>query len=290
MTQETFVGRPDPSKAGALSRELEGMGLRARDVPHSIFSYAGNGITATLYRSGKFVVQGMQAQALGRRLLGEAAPPPPAEDEAVIGTDESGKGDYFGPLVVAAVYVSPKGRSEMREGEVDDSKKLSDTTIQRLAGAIQEKLPHAIVRLDPASYNARYQKEGNLNRLLASLHAQAILELAKKTRCRKVLTDQFGDESLVRLALGADAKRFDLRQRPRAEEDPAVAAASILARNEFVRGMRELSQEFAVDLPLGAGPEVEQAARKFLNIHGRAKLGQVAKLHFKTTQKFDNLF
>lgn len=290
MTQETFVGKPDPAKAGTISRELEAQGLRSRDVPHAVFSYFGNGIAATLYRSGKFVVQGTNAEAFGRKLLGEAMPAPVKDDEAVIGTDESGKGDYFGPLVVAAVYVSPKGRAEMRAGEVDDSKKLSDSTIERLAGAIQAKLPHAIVSLPPTEYNRRYQEEGNLNRLLAKQHAEAILQLAKKTRCRKVLTDQFGDESLVRVALGAEAKRFDLRQRPRAEEDPAVAAASILARREFVRGLRELSQEHAVDLPLGAGPEVENAARRFLNIHGRGKLGQVAKLHFKTTQKFDNLF
>ena len=291
MTQETFVGRADPGKVREMALRLETEGMVPRDVQSAIFSYAGNGLTVTLYNSGKLVVQGAGAEAFGSGLLGQtvrASEMPP--EEAVIGTDESGKGDYFGPLVVAAVYVAPKERTKMRAGEVDDSKKLSDATIRRLAGAIQEKLPHAVVSLPPSDYNRRYQETGNLNKLLAALHAQAILEVAGKVRARKVLTDQFGDESLVRTALGKEAKRFDLRQRPRAEEDPAVAAASILARDAFVRGMKQLEQAWALDLPFGAGDDVDRAARRFLEIHGRGKLGEVAKLHFKTTQKIGGLF
>lgn len=288
MTQETFVGRADPSRVRQMALRLEAEGMTSREVQSAIFSYAGNGLTVTLYNSGKLVVQGVGAEGYGSGLLGQAirkAGHPP--EEAVIGTDESGKGDYFGPLTVAAVFVSPRERTKMRAGEIDDSKKLSDTTIRRLAGAIQEKLPHAVLALPPTEYNRRYREVGNLNKLLAELHGQAILEVAKKVRCRRVLTDQFGDESLVRLALGKEAKRFDLRQRPRAEGDPAVAAASILAREAFVRGMRALEGEYAVDLPLGAGEDVERAALRFLEIHGRGKLGHVAKLHFKTTQKIE---
>lgn len=290
MTQETFVGRADPAKVREIATQLEAAGMISREIPYSIFSYVGKGIAATLYNSGKFVVQGTGAAEFGQRLLGQTVSKKAKPEEEVIGTDESGKGDYFGPLVVAAVYVSAPERVQMRMGEVDDSKKLSDVTIQRVAGALRAKVPHAIVALDPVDYNRRYTQFGNLNPLLAALHAQAILDLAKQVSCRHVLTDQFGNESLIRTALGEKAKEFKLDQRPRAEEDVAVAAASILARDEVLKRMKALSEEIAVDLPLGAGLEVEKAGREVLRLHGKEGLPKVAKIHFKTTQKISNLF
>ncbi|HET6204056.1 MAG TPA: ribonuclease HIII [Planctomycetota bacterium] len=292
MAQETFVGKFDPARARDLADRLAAEGFAPRTVPHALVAATRPDLVVTLYGTGKIVVQGAAARAFGARLAG-AVPLPEtgaALGPEVIGTDESGKGDYFGPLVAAAVYASPRQREEMARGEVDDSKKLSDETVARLAGAIGRTLPNAVVALLPEEYNRRYEEAGNVNRLLASLHAEAILRVARRVRCRRVLTDAFGDASLVRGALGAAASRFDLHQRPRAEEDPAVAAASILARDAFVRGLARLSEEFAIDLPKGAGGEVDAAARRFVAIHGPDALRRVAKVHFKTTGKISRLF
>ncbi len=292
MTQETFVGKFDPARARELADRLAGEGFAPRTLPHALVAATRPDLAVTLYGSGKLVVQGAEARAFGSRLA-EAVPVPrraAALDPDAIGTDESGKGDYVGPLVVAAAYATPRQRSAMARGEVDDSKKLSDETVARLAGAISKTLPHALVALSPEEYNRTYAQAGNVNRLLASLHAEAILRVSRRVACRRVLTDAFGDASLVRGALGAAAERFDLHQRPRAEEDPAVAAASILARDGFLRGLAALSEEFAVDLPKGAGEEVDAAARRFVSIHGPEALRRVAKVHFKTTGKIGRLF
>ena len=292
MTQETFVGRFDPAHARALADRLSAEGFAFRTVEHALVAASRDDLVVTLYRSGKVVVQGRDARAFGARLTGVAPPPEraAAADPETIGTDESGKGDYFGPLVVAAVYANRKQRLEMARGEVRDSKTLSDETIRRLAAAVRKTLPNTVVSLSPDEYNRVYEKVGNVNRVLASLHAEAILRVSRRVKCRRVLTDEFGDPSLVRGALGKAADRFELHQRPRAEEDPAVAAASILARDAFVTALRRLSGEFAVDLPKGAGEDVDEAARRFLRIHGAKALPRVAKVHFKTTQKLGRLF
>jgi ribonuclease HIII len=292
VTQETFVGKLDPARAADLKERLSREGFRFRAIEHAVLAGVREGLSVALYGSGKLVVQGIGAREFAERALGVeaiAAPAPsPAED--VIGTDESGKGDYFGPLVVAAVYADPRARAAMARGEVDDSKKLSDETVRRLAAAIREKLPNAVVSLSPEEYNRAWESARNANRLLASLHAEAIVRVSRRVRCRRVLTDAFGDASLVRGALGPVAARFELRQRPRAESDPAVAAASILARDAFLAAMNALSEEFAVDLPLGAGENVDDAGRRFLRLHGAEALRRVAKLHFKNTQKLGRLF
>jgi len=292
MTQETFVGKLDPAQAGDLRDRLAAEGFRFRTIEHAALAAVREGLSVALYRTGKLVVQGIGAREFAERILGaeSIASPAAAAGEDVIGTDESGKGDYFGPLVVAAVYAVPKERAAMARGEVDDSKKLSDETVRRLAAAIRDRLPHAVVSLSAEEYNRAWERERNANRVLASLHAEAILRVGRRVKCRRVLTDAFGDASLLRHALGPAASRFELRQRPRAESDPAVAAASILARDAFVAAMRALSEEFAVDLPLGAGEEVDGAARRLVGLHGPDALRRAAKVHFKNTQKLGRLF
>ena len=201
-----------------------------------------------------------------------------------IGIDESGKGDYFGPLVIAAVFVDATTQSELTLMNVRDSKKISDGRILDIAPDIRLICPHSIIAIDPQRYNELYEKIRNLNCLLAWGHAKALETLLEKVSCGRAIADQFGNEQLILDALQKKGRTVTLEQRHKAESDLAVAAASILARAEFLFRLRYLSDEIGTMLPKGASPAVELAGRMIVKKHGEERLGSVAKLHFRTTQ------
>ncbi|MGD0781987.1 MAG: ribonuclease HIII [Candidatus Aminicenantales bacterium] len=213
---------------------------------------------------------------------------PPASGH--IGTDESGKGDYFGPLVIAGFYGPDDQGPVLREMGVRDSKALSDNRVRDIAASLRKAYVHSIVVVGPEKYNELYEKLRNLNKLLAWGHARVIENILDRIDCAQAVTDQFGDERFVLNALMRKGRTIELIQRPRGEEDAAVAAASILARAEFVRRLEDLSTEWGVDLHKGAGPPVEAAAAVFLRRHGAAALPKVAKMHFKITERVLRLF
>ena len=201
-----------------------------------------------------------------------------------IGIDESGKGDYFGPLVIAAVFVDATTQRELALMQARDSKKLSDGRILEMAPDIKTICPHSVIAIGPQKYNELYAKIRNLNRLLAWGHAKALENLLERVPCERAIADQFGNERLILSALQDKGKKIVLEQRIKAESDLAVAAASILARAEFLLRLKRLSSEVGTTLPKGASPSVELAAKMIVKKHGRERLGTVAKLHFKTTQ------
>ena len=201
-----------------------------------------------------------------------------------IGIDESGKGDYLGPLVIAAVFVDATTQSELTLMNVRDSKKISDGRILDIAPDIRLICPHSIIAIGPQRYNELYEKIRNLNCLLAWGHAKALETLLEKVSCGRAIADQFGNEQLILDALQKKGRTVTLEQRHKAESDLAVAAASILARAEFLFRLRYLSDEIGTMLPKGASPAVELAGRMIVKKHGEERLGSVAKLHFRTTQ------
>jgi ribonuclease HIII len=204
-----------------------------------------------------------------------------------IGTDEAGKGDYFGPLVVAAAYADEVALVRLPEAGVKDSKRVSSLKrLWELDRAVRQICPaHGVVVINPAKYNELVEKMGNLNRLLAWAHARALENvLEQMPGCRLAVTDQFGDESYLKSSLMKLGKTVELRQRVRAEDDPAVAAASMLARAAFVRGLEKLSSDVGIELPRGAA-HVVPAARKVYDKGGERLLATVAKMHFKTTKQ-----
>lgn len=204
---------------------------------------------------------------------------------ARIGIDESGKGDYFGPLVIAAVFVDTSSEADLALMGARDSKKISDGRILEMAPDIRQACRHSVVAIGPQRYNELYAKIRNLNRLLAWGHARALENILQQVDCSLAISDQFGDEQLILNALQAKGKKIRLVQRMKAETDLAVAAASVLARAEFLHRLQRLSQEIGTSLPKGASPAVELAARMVIKKHGRERLGAVAKLHFKTTER-----
>jgi ribonuclease HIII len=205
--------------------------------------------------------------------------------EEMIGIDESGKGDYFGPLVIAGVYVSKKNASILHEMGVMDSKKLSEKQIALLATNIKKVCPYTVVAIGNKKYNELYYKIKNLNKLLAWGHARVIENMVEKTDCQFALSDQFGDEGLIKKALLEKGKTITLFQRHKAEEMIAVAAASIIARDEFVNRLNQLSTKYKVVLPKGASTKTVQIAKQLVSLHGKQELENVAKLHFKTTEQ-----
>ena len=206
------------------------------------------------------------------------------DPEELIGIDESGKGDYFGPLVIAGVFVNSNISSKLKELGVADSKKLSDIKIRSIAQEIKKICPHSIVIIGNQRYNELYNKIGNLNKLLAWGHARVLENLLSRVNCSYALSDQFGQPELIKNALMTKGKRIDLRQRPRAEENIAVAAASVLARYQFIVKIDEMEAAYGIQFPKGTSARVFEAGKKFIEMYGKQELNKVAKLHFKTTE------
>ena len=296
MSQQTLVLTLAPAAGEALRTRLAAEPFEFQRVPHAAFSAKGGGVVVTLYRSGKLVVQGAAPDLFVARYVPAGARAPagarrapsapvaravePAEP--VVGSDETGKGDYFGPLVVAAVRLEPEVARELAGAvKLRDSKTLSDAEAAEIGALLRARVPFAIARLDPPEYNALHARVKNLNPMLADLHTRAIAALARPGM--RVVVDQFANERL----LVERTRSLDIRleQHPRAEAEPAVAAASILARQEFLAALAELSGAYGMLLHKGAGAPTERAARAFVRTFGAAELEKVAKVHFKTTDK-----
>jgi len=213
---------------------------------------------------------------------------PPLKQNGYIGTDESAKGDYFGPLVVAGVFLDPAAEKRLADAGVRDSKKISDNRIHAFAMMIRSylnKIQYSVVAIGPEKYNELYAKIGNLNKLLAWGHARSIENILVAVDCNRAIADQFGDESYIKKALLEKGKGIELLQMPKAEQHTAVAAASVLARDAFLLRLAELSKEFGIEFPKGASAEVENTAKQFVEKYGMSQLARCAKLHFKTTEK-----
>ena len=260
--------------------------------------------TASLYNSGKFVMQGngideivskfetfagLSPQTSQQTLFTQTTPDDDDEKiimpvETYIGTDESGKGDFFGPLITAGVIANDTTRKIFEDAGIKDSKKLDDAKITKLAALIKNSAPFSIIVVTPEKYNSLYESFKNLNKLLAWTHARAIENLLEKNPdCKYALSDKFGDEKFIKNALMTKGSTVNLVQRVRAESDLTVAAASVVARAEFVKRCSEMSRKYGLTFPKGASDKVVQTGKDFVKEFGKDELKKVAKLHFKTT-------
>lgn len=219
----------------------------------------------------------------------KSAKPGAALGFPIIGTDESGKGDYFGPLVSAGVYVDERSAKELTACGVTDSKNLTDSRNLELAERVARisNGRFAIIEVSPEKYNDLYEQfkkeKKNLNTLLAWGHAKAMEEILSKVDCKVAIADQFADERFILSKLQEKGKSLQLIQMPKAEQNIAVAAASVMARARFLEKLSKLSNEYQIKLPKGASQTVIEIAKEFVDMHGRESLRKVAKLHFKTT-------
>jgi len=207
------------------------------------------------------------------------------EASGLIGIDEAGKGDYFGPLVIAACFSDEAIEKEFIRIGLKESKRVSDYRVSILESEIKKIAPFEVISIGPEKYNELHTKMRNLNKLLAWGHARALENLLAKTNPAKVVADQFGNKSLIENALMGKGRSVKLIQKHKAESEPAVAAASVLARAEFLRRLERLSKEYGVKLHKGAGSPVDDAGRLFLKSHGQEELRKVAKVHFKNSSR-----
>ncbi len=199
-----------------------------------------------------------------------------------IGVDESGKGDFFGPLCIAGVLVDEKSEKLFADLGIKDSKKISDKKILELEKSIRANAVHSVVAISNGRYNELYANIKNLNRLLAWGHARVIENICENNACDYALSDKFGDESLIKSALMKNGRNIELKQMVRAESDIAVAAASILARATYVRKMAEMENVYGIKFPKGCASQVKDAAKEFISKYGKDRLKEVCKTHFKT--------
>lgn len=202
-----------------------------------------------------------------------------------IGTDEAGKGDYFGPLVVVAFWIQEDLSGELEKMGVKDSKRLSDSRVEALSRELAKIGQSSVVVIGPERYNQLFSQMKNLNRILAWGHARAIENILEQVNTSEVISDKFGDEGFIKRALLEKGRKVNLIQKVRAEEEPVVAAASILARAEFLKRLQMLSQQIGIELAKGASEKVDLVARKVVQLKGKDCLSQVAKIHFKNTRR-----
>ncbi len=288
------------AQAEQLRQVLERDGFEFKDKPHTLFAAAGEKLSIAVYEKGpKVLVQGkrteefvrftLEPEVLGEAKLGYEEELNPEMFEPHFGIDESGKGDFFGPLVIAGAYTDRETARALLDAGVADSKKIADGKIKKLAAMIRRApgLDHEVIMVGPKKYNELYGKIGNLNKLLAWGHATVIERLCeKRPDCGRALSDQFANPSRLRAALGERGRGITLQQRTKAESDVAVAAASILARDKFVWWIEGASEKFGLTIPKGASGAVRRAAGELVERHGVGVLEAVAKTHFKTASEW----
>jgi ribonuclease HIII len=295
-------------QASALDAALRARNWKPREVPYARFAFESEKANIVFYESGKLVVQGkgtqefieflLEPEILKQAKLGYETVLNPDLLLPRIGVDESGKGDFFGPLCIAGVYVNESVIKAWADLGVRDSKNISsDKKISDLADKIRTT-PGCVTTVVPIgneAYNRLYAKMKSVNTLLAWGHARVIENLlGQRHRMNpppvKAISDQFAaSKSVIEKALMAQGRELQLVQRHKAEEDIAVAAASILARDEFVKGLAKLEKQFEAELPKGAGTNVDAAAKKFVEERGAGELAKISKLHFRTALRAQGL-
>ena len=287
------------SQAGLLRSALEVRGFTFEEKPYTLFAARKEKLNVAVYEKGpKAVIQGkgledfitfvLEPEVLGEARLGYEEVHDPGQFEPHFGIDESGKGDLFGPLVIAGVYVDGNLARLLRDAGVRDSKGIgSDKKIRELAEVIRGSgAPSEVIVIGPQKYNQLYTSIGNLNRLLAWGHARVIENLcARVPSCPRALSDKFADARVLQKALLEEGRKIRLEQRTKAESDYAVAAASILAREAFIDWLDKNGAELEVVLGKGVSAKVKEAAARVIALYGPDILPKVAKMHFKTASE-----
>jgi len=292
------VRKLDRARGERVRTELESLGgYEFREAPYAFWAAKGPGVSVTHYQKGKFLVQGSGAADFAAAFLddpdelvaqNENAPVGDRVTEPIIGTDESGKGDYFGPLVTAGFLVRPEDVAVLTTLGVRDSKDIRDREAREMAARLHEAYADRIeiISIRPERYNELHTQFGrNLNKLLAWCHAKVIANLAERHGCTRALADRFAAARVLAAQVAKLAPDVALDQRVRAESHPAVAAASVLARAKFLDELERLGAALGVKLRKGAGAPVDAVARQLFREGGIERLRPLAKLHFRTTEK-----
>ena len=287
-------------QATKLRTLLDELGFEFSPKEYTLFFGQKNKLSVAVYEKGpKVLVQGrgveefvqfeLEPKILGEAKLGYEEVHSPKMFEAHFGVDESGKGDFFGPLVISGVYVDSTIARKLLDAGVQDSKRIgSDARIRALAQTIRKTTGGLIetVLIGPQRYNELYEKFGNLNKLLGWGHARVIENLLeKKPDCPRSLSDQFADARVIEQSLLRHGRKIDVEQRTKAESDIAVGSASILARDGFINWLERHGKELGLRLDRGVSANVKEIAKRLVEMNGAQVLREVAKVHFRTAHE-----
>ena len=299
MNKTSYSVKLTPEQKTKLEQLLRTGNYRPKEVPYTSIAVEANDCRVNVYQSGKCLVQGkgtedfvqfvLEPEILLEASLGYEDVLNPESTQPHCGVDESGKGDFFGPMVIAAVYIDPVLAEEYKKIGVRDSKMIKSAKVASdMARAIRSASGgrYALVTIGPQAYNKLYATMKNVNRILAWGHARAIENLLERVPdCPRALSDQFGPTRQIERALLQKGRKIVLQQMPKAESDPAVAAASILARDAFVQSLTAMGKKFNTTIPKGASALVKNAAAELVSKNGPEILLQLAKCHFRTTDE-----
>jgi ribonuclease HIII len=296
MAKTSHTAILTPAQAARLREVLEEDGFDFEPKDYTLFAASRGKVSVAVYEKGpKALIQGkdtedfirftLEPKVLGEAKLGYEELHNPEMFAPHIGVDESGKGDFFGPLVVAGVYTDAAVTRHLLEAGIQDSKAIkSDTRIRALAEIIRQTpgVAWEVLCMNPRRYNELYEKFANLNRLLAWGHAKIIeIMLEKRPGCPRALSDQFANPRELERALQERGRGIVLEQRTKAEADIAVAAASILARERFIDWLRDTGKDLGMKLPRGASLEVQALTKQIHQEKGEAFLREIGKTHFR---------
>jgi len=287
-------------QADQLRALLQERGFEFAPRPYTLYFAQKEKLSAAVYEKGpKLLLQGkgieefvqfeLEPKILGEAKLGYEEVHSPEMFEPHFGVDESGKGDFFGPLVIAGVYVDRGIARKFMDAGIQDSKRIgSDARIHALADVIRKThgaLADTVI-IGPERYNDLYEKFGNLNSLLGWGHARVIENLlAKRPDCPRALSDKFADARVIQRSLLQRGREIQLDQRTKAESDLAVGAASIIAREAFINWLDARGKALGLKLGRGVSAGIKQTAGDLVAKHGPEILRQVAKVHFRTAHE-----
>ncbi|HXF10956.1 MAG TPA: ribonuclease HIII [Desulfuromonadaceae bacterium] len=303
-----YTGKLTNDQASALEAALRARNWKSREVPYARFAFESDKCNVVFYESGKLVVQGkgtqefiefvLEPEILKEVKLGYETVLKPELLDPRMGIDESGKGDFFGPLCIAGVYINESMVKPWKEAGIRDSKTVtSDKKIATLADVIR-KTPGCVVNvvaIGNEAYNRLYVRMKSVNAILAWGHARVIENLlGQKHQMNpppiRAMSDQFAaSKTVIEKALMMSGRQIEFVQQHKAEEDLAVAAASIIARDEFVKGLAKLEKQYNVKLPKGASAAVDAAAKTIFEQYGVDGLARVSKMHFRTALRAQGL-
>lgn len=288
-----YTNKFDKSQQDKLKQFFEADGASIMPQQNAAWRARTQKYSAVFYNTGKFLIQGSEVVEIANKLesylgleITQSTASGTAQAPSVpfphIGVDESGKGDFFGPLVIAGVLVEERVIPVLEKAGIKDCKKIDDKNINKLAAVVKNNCVFSVITINPSRYNELYAKLKNLNFLLAWGHARAIENILEKQECKYALSDKFGDEKLIQNALLKRGTDIHLEQKCKAESDIAVAAASILARAHFLSGLAEISVKYGLEIPKGASDKVIQTAKLICDKYSKDELKNAVKTHFKT--------
>lgn len=296
---DTIVIQIDEKKQlTRIKRELASYQISSSN-PYVVFAAKKEGVSVSVYTSGKVVFQGKKPQplvkALGFLVAKEEKTLVTNQNIEMIGSDEVGNGSYFGGIVVVASFVEPNDHSFLKTLGVDDSKTLTDYKIREIAPLLQKKIPHKSLLLPPSKYNELVGQglRHNAVSVKVALHNQAIyLLLQQGIKPKKIVIDAFTSQKNYEIYLANEQNHFSnpLTFEKKAEGKYfAVAVSSIIARYLFLKNLDELGQSIGISLPSGAGYQSDQVASEIIKKFGLSTLSHLAKLHFRNTEKAKKL-